>query len=108
MTRGGGASAPHRLVQCQLASRVILTPATRAEPPAGLCLRLHPALVLSDPRFGVRCGLERADPGRMGIRDADLDAEGPIVQRNHAIGGRCVRMGPFCAWLTVWHCGPAQ
>jgi hypothetical protein len=31
--------------------------------------------MLGDPRFGIRFGLEHADPGRKTFRDADLDAE---------------------------------
>jgi hypothetical protein len=38
-------------------------------------LGLHPALMLGDPRLGVRFGFERGDPGRMTVRDVDLDTE---------------------------------
>jgi hypothetical protein len=40
-----------------------------------LCWGLHPPLVFSDPRLGVRFGIERGDPGRMTVGDVDLDPE---------------------------------
>jgi hypothetical protein len=38
-------------------------------------LGIHPAPMLGDPRLGVSFGFERADSGRMTVRDADLDTE---------------------------------
>lgn len=49
--------------------------ACAAKPAARLRLGLHSALMLGDPRFGVRFGFEHADPDGISIRDADLDSE---------------------------------
>src|SRR5438445_10172576 len=54
--------------------------------PARLRLGGHPALVLGDPRLGVGFALERADLGRIGIRDRDFDAERPVLKRDHPVG----------------------
>src|SRR5215469_15888142 len=69
-------------------TRTLPTRATRlAKPTAQLCLGPHPPPMLGDPRLGVRFGFEHADPGRMTVRDADLDAEVPVVKRHDAISG---------------------
>jgi hypothetical protein len=49
--------------------------ARAAKPAARMSLGLDPALVLGDPRLGVRFGFEHADRGRMSVGDADLDTE---------------------------------
>jgi hypothetical protein len=46
-----------------------------AKPAARLGLGLHAALMLGDPRLGVRFGFKHADRGRMTVRDADLDTK---------------------------------
>jgi hypothetical protein len=38
-------------------------------------LGLHATSMVSDPCLGVRLGFEHADPGRMTVRNADLDTE---------------------------------
>ena len=58
--------------------------------------------MLGDPCLGVCFGFEHADPGRMTVRDADLDTERPIVKRDYAIGRLGVGMcfGHFRAALS--------
>jgi hypothetical protein len=57
-------------------ARTLPTGATRlAKPTARPCLGVHPAPMLGDPRLGVSFGFERADPGRIAVRDAYLDTE---------------------------------
>jgi hypothetical protein len=57
--------------------------------------------MLGDPRLGVRIGFERADPGRMTVRDADLDTESTVVKRDYAIGR-------FGVGVRLWHCNAAR
>jgi len=56
--------------------------------------------VLADPRLSGGFGGERADPGRIALRDADLHGERPGVNRDHPVGRLGVGMGPF-HWLDL-------
>jgi hypothetical protein len=75
-----------------------------AKPTARLVFGLHPAPVLSDPCLSVGFGGERADLGRMGLRNTDLHGERPVLDRDHSIGRLGMGMGPLChcsAFLTA-------
>jgi hypothetical protein len=49
------------------------------ETKARLGFRLHLALMLGDPRFGVRFRFEVAYLGRVAVKDGYLDAERPVI-----------------------------
>src|SRR5215831_12814790 len=70
-----------------------------AEPAASLVFRLYPALMLADPRLSVGFGSERADSGRIALRDDDLHAERPVGERDHTIGRLGVGVSSLCHWL---------
>src|SRR5919109_2527760 len=84
-----------------VSGQTLTVAAARAAKPAGLGLRLDPALMLGDPRLGVRFGFEQAHPGGISVRDADLDAERSVVKRDYTIA----RLG---VGVCFWHYDAAR
>src|ERR1700745_4404744 len=69
-----------------------------SEPAACQILGFHAFAMLGDPRLGVGFGAERFDRGRIVLRDADLDAERPVLERDHPV----CRLG---VGGCLWHRG---
>src|SRR5271167_1721005 len=65
------------------------------EPAARQILGLYALAMLGDPCLGVGFGGERFDRGRIVLRDADLDAERTVIERDHSVCRLGVRV---CLW----------
>jgi hypothetical protein len=76
--------------------RRLFRAAGAAKPSARPFLGLDPASVLGDPCFGIGFGGERADLGRIALRDDDFDAKRPVGERDHA-GGHCGQLATLAA-----------
>src|SRR5580692_4997594 len=72
-----------------------------SEPPARQILGFHAFAMFGDPRLGVGFGAERFDRGRIVLRDADLDAERPVLKRDHPVCCLGVRVGLWHGWHPV-------
>ena len=86
------------------AARYAAGPAAKTR--SRLALRLYPTSVLGNPRLSGGFRGERADLGRIGLRDTDLHGERPVPGRDHPISHLAVGMGSLPLWLSLSNEGP--
>ena len=70
------------------------------KPPARRFFGLDRAPVLGDPYFRVGFGRERADLGRVALRNTDLHSECSAATGDHPIHRLGVWVAPLCLWLA--------